>query len=87
MPVWTVPREVDGDGRFVLPRRDFEPAYLKAYPAWKAKTDSRYASIDRRVHPEEMAEAFRAGGEAGLWRFDDRWREIPARQILLQMVK
>ena len=54
------------------------------YPAWKAKTDDRYATIDRRVYPEEMTEVFEGAREAGLWRFDTRWRQVrPRRPILL----
>ena len=55
------------------------------YPAWKAKTDSRYATINRRVYPEEMADAYDAGREAGLWRFDSRWRQSMARLRLLPL--
>ena len=46
------------------------------YPAWKAKTDPRYAEINRRVFRREMEEAFRIAREAGLWRFDVRWRMV-----------
>jgi len=46
------------------------------YPAWKAKTDPRYAEINRRVFRREMEEAFRIAREAGLWRFDVRWRLV-----------
>ncbi len=46
------------------------------YPAWKAKTDPRYAEINRRVFRREMEEAFRMAREAGLWRFDARWRVV-----------
>ena len=31
------------------------------YPAWKAKSDSRYENINRRVWPEEIVEAYEAG--------------------------
>jgi putative pyruvate formate lyase activating enzyme len=31
MPRWSVPCEVDGQGRFLKRRRDFTPAYLKTY--------------------------------------------------------
>ena len=31
MPAWSIPPEVDGDGRFVLSRHDFTPAYLNAH--------------------------------------------------------
>ncbi len=46
------------------------------YPAWKAKTDPRYAEINRRVFRREMEEAFWMAREAGLWRFDTRWRMV-----------
>ncbi len=44
------------------------------YPAWKAKTEPRYIHIARRVYPQEMAEAYKAARQAGLWRLDTRWR-------------
>ena len=44
------------------------------YPAWKAKTEPKYAEINRRVRSEEMAAAYACAREAGLWRFDTRWR-------------
>ena len=54
------------------------------YPAYKARTDSRYAAIDRRVYPEEMADAFEAARSAGLWRLDSRWRNVrPGRPALV----
>ena len=31
MTGWAVPREVDGDGRFSLPRQGVVPAYLKCH--------------------------------------------------------
>jgi putative pyruvate formate lyase activating enzyme len=42
-------------------------------PAWKAAGPG-YASINRRVYPEEMDRAYETASEAGLWRFDTRWR-------------
>ena len=53
------------------------------YPAWKAETEARYASINRRVHPEEMDQAYQAAREAGLWRFDTRWRPVLGRRSFL----
>ena len=47
------------------------------YPAWKAKTTSRFADINRRVTRPEMAEAMALARAAGLWRLDSRWRKIP----------
>ena len=44
-------------------------------PAWKARTNLRFAAINRRVTGPEMAEAFQAARAAGLWRLDQRWRE------------
>ncbi|MDP6548569.1 MAG: radical SAM protein [Dehalococcoidia bacterium] len=49
-------------------------------PAWKAAGPG-YASINRRVNPEEMARAYEAAGEAGLWRFDTRWRQASFGQL------
>ncbi|MCS6964830.1 MAG: radical SAM protein [Thermoflexus sp.] len=46
------------------------------HPAWKAKTDPRHAEINRRVFRQEMEEAYRMAREAGLWRFDIRWRMV-----------
>lgn len=46
------------------------------YPAWKAKTMEKYAEINRHVYGQELREAFRYAREAGLWRFDTRWRGI-----------
>ena len=51
-------------------------------PAWKAAADSRYASINRRVSPGEMAGAYAAATAAGLWRFDSQWRNIVPRHRL-----
>jgi putative pyruvate formate lyase activating enzyme len=45
------------------------------HPAWKARTNPRFAEINRRVSGPEMAEAERAARAAGLWRLDRRWRE------------
>jgi putative pyruvate formate lyase activating enzyme len=42
-------------------------------PEHKVPGNSRYAEIDRRPLPDEMAQAFSAAREAGLWRFDQRW--------------
>ena len=47
------------------------------YPAWKAKTESKYSEINRRILPEELEQAYRYAREAGLWRLDRRWRRIP----------
>jgi putative pyruvate formate lyase activating enzyme len=44
------------------------------YPAWKAKTDEKYRDINRAVEPAEMETAYACAREAGLWRFDRRWR-------------
>ncbi|MFQ5878983.1 MAG: radical SAM protein [Dehalococcoidia bacterium] len=46
------------------------------YPAWKAKTEAKYAEINRRTGPVEMAAAFACARQSGLWRFDDRWRRV-----------
>jgi putative pyruvate formate lyase activating enzyme len=46
------------------------------YPAWKAKTNPRFAAINRRVTDPEMAQANDLARAAGLWRLDDRWRDL-----------
>jgi putative pyruvate formate lyase activating enzyme len=45
-------------------------------PAWKAKTNPRFAAINRRVTRPEMMEAQELARAAGLWRLDDRWRQV-----------
>ncbi len=46
------------------------------YPAWKAKTNPRFAEINRKVTRPEMIQAFQMARSAGLWRLDDRWRKV-----------
>ncbi len=46
------------------------------YPAWKAKTDPKYAEIGRRITSWEYEAAVRFAREAGLWRLDSRWRVV-----------
>ncbi len=41
------------------------------YPSWKVGSDS-YPEINRRLYPEEYAEAIRIAREVGLWRLDER---------------
>ncbi len=41
-------------------------------PEYRVPGESRYASIDRRPRPQEIAAAYRAASDAGLWRFDER---------------
>lgn len=45
------------------------------YPAWKARTT--HQEINRRLYPREMEEAYACAKDAGLWRFDLRWRRGP----------
>ncbi|MFQ5879927.1 MAG: hypothetical protein ACE5IZ_07145, partial [Dehalococcoidia bacterium] len=52
------------------------------YPAWKAKTEAKYAEINRPSHPAELTAAFACAREAGLWRFDSRWRGTPLFQAV-----
>ncbi len=50
------------------------------YPAWKAKTNPRFAEINRRVTAPEFVDAERLARAAGLWRLDSRWRaDVPSR--------
>jgi putative pyruvate formate lyase activating enzyme len=53
------------------------------YPAWKAKTNPRYAEINRRLTRPEMVQAVALAREAGLWRLDDRWRDLSPLHALL----
>jgi putative pyruvate formate lyase activating enzyme len=46
------------------------------YPAWKVTTNSRFAAINRRITGPEMDQAMALARAAGLWRLDDRWRQI-----------
>lgn len=46
------------------------------YPAWKAKTNPRFADINRRITRPEMKQAIDLARAAGLWRLDDRWRAM-----------
>jgi putative pyruvate formate lyase activating enzyme len=57
------------------------------YPAWKAKTNHRFADINRRVTRPEMAQAIALARAAGLWRLDDRWREVSLRDALAVIVE
>jgi len=52
------------------------------YPAWKAKTNTRFADINRRVTRPEMAQAMELARTAGLWRLDDRWRDASLRDVM-----
>jgi putative pyruvate formate lyase activating enzyme len=45
-------------------------------PAWQAKTNPRFAEINRRVSSPEMDRAGQMARAAGLWRLDQRWREV-----------
>jgi putative pyruvate formate lyase activating enzyme len=42
--------------------------------AWKAKTDEKYRDVNRAVESAEMEAANTHARDAGLWRFDRRWR-------------
>jgi putative pyruvate formate lyase activating enzyme len=46
------------------------------YPAWKVKTNPRFEDINRRVKRKEMDDAEAMARQAGLWRLDERWREV-----------
>jgi putative pyruvate formate lyase activating enzyme len=52
------------------------------YPAWKAKTNPRFADINRCVSRPEMTQAVGLARAAGLWRLDDRWREVAPRDAV-----
>ena len=46
------------------------------YPAHKAETEPRVAEINRRTSDDEFCSALELAREAGLWRFDTRWRNV-----------
>lgn len=45
------------------------------YPAYRAKSEAKYADINRRIYPAELDEAYAHAAAAGLWRFDSQWRQ------------
>jgi putative pyruvate formate lyase activating enzyme len=53
------------------------------YPAWKAKTNPRFADINRRPTRPEMAQAEQMARHVELWRLDDRWRLMSPVEHLL----
>jgi putative pyruvate formate lyase activating enzyme len=46
------------------------------YPAHKAETESRFAEINRSISADEFCGALELARDAGLWRFDTRWRHV-----------
>jgi putative pyruvate formate lyase activating enzyme len=46
------------------------------YPAHKAETEPRLAEINRGISADEFCGALELAREAGLWRFDTRWRHV-----------
>ena len=46
------------------------------YPAHKAKTEPRFAEINRGITGDEFCGALELARAAGLWRFDTRWRNV-----------
>jgi putative pyruvate formate lyase activating enzyme len=46
------------------------------YPAYKAKSQPRFAQINRRLDNTELEQAFEYARAAGLWRLDTRWRDV-----------
>jgi putative pyruvate formate lyase activating enzyme len=45
-------------------------------PAWQAKSNPRFADINRRLTRSEMTQALSLARAAGLWRLDERWRVL-----------
>ena len=45
-------------------------------PAWQAKSNPRFADINRRLTRSEMTQAIGLARAAGLWRLDERWRVL-----------
>jgi len=46
-------------------------------PAWKARTEPKYAEINRPITRREYQQALAYAREVGLWRLDSRWRRDP----------
>jgi putative pyruvate formate lyase activating enzyme len=46
------------------------------YPAHKAETEPRFAEINRSITGDEFCGAIQLARNAGLWRFDTRWRHV-----------
>ena len=59
-----------------LSRRTYVNVMDQFYPAYKAKTEARFAPINRRLHNREFAQALKHARAAGLWRLDTRWRNV-----------
>src|SRR5258708_33570425 len=55
------------------------------YPAWKAKTEAKFSDINREIRESEFEQALACAREAGLWRFDRRWRPVRARVEFVQI--
>ncbi len=45
-------------------------------PAWRAASRPKYAEINRPIQRAELRRAFEHATDAGLWRFDSRWRSL-----------
>lgn len=59
-----------------LSRDTFVNLMDQYHPAWKARTDRRYAAINRPLAENEFTHALALARAAGLWRFDTRWRQV-----------
>ena len=46
------------------------------YPAHKAETEQRFSEINRSIAADEFCSALDLARDAGLWRFDHRWRDV-----------
>jgi len=46
------------------------------YPAHKAESEPRFAEINRGITDNEFGDALELARDAGLWRFDTRWRNV-----------
>jgi len=45
-------------------------------PAGQAKSNPRFADVNRRLTRSEMTRAIGLARAAGLWRLDERWRVL-----------
>ncbi len=52
------------------------------HPAWKARTEAKYADINRRITRAEYQQALVYARQVGLWRLDTRWRREPSLVLL-----
>jgi len=55
------------------------------YPAWRARSDEKFADVRRRITGDEFDRAVEYARAAGLWRLDTRWRDVRPRTRLVEI--